>query len=252
MKLSRQEKAARWAAFQEMKPAEKIDHVFTYYKWQILLMLIVLAILGSSLQRTLNRKEPVLYLALSNVSVGEEMENVLLDGFLSASGMDGTKQEVYAYRNLYFSDNAETVHHEYAYASQMKIMGTIQAKKLDAVIMNHEAYDLFSSRGYLADLTELLSYTDPVLCERVKDRIISNKVILKDNAIEWQLGEAETHEVITESKDNGIELTDLPKFCKAGFSDRIYFGIIANSPRIPETIQYLSYLIGGKEYPELS
>ena len=48
MKLSKQEKAAQWAAFRDMDRAEKLEYVFAYYKAPILLCLLVLIILGSS------------------------------------------------------------------------------------------------------------------------------------------------------------------------------------------------------------
>ena len=33
MKLSEQEKAAHKAAFRSMRPAEKLEYIYTYYKW---------------------------------------------------------------------------------------------------------------------------------------------------------------------------------------------------------------------------
>ena len=109
MKLSEQEKAAKKAAFRAMPTAKKLEHIFTYYKWPILLALIALFILGTTLRRTLTQKEPVLYLALVNVGVGSEMENSLNDGFLRYTGADRKRQEVYLYRDLYLSENADTL-----------------------------------------------------------------------------------------------------------------------------------------------
>ena len=82
MKLSKQEKAARKAAFHSMSPAKKLEHILTYYKWPILLTLILLLVLGSVLRRELSRKEPLLYLALVNVSVGPDTEDCVTTGKL--------------------------------------------------------------------------------------------------------------------------------------------------------------------------
>ena len=151
MKLPEQEKAAQKAAFRAMSPAKKLDHLYTYYKWPILLVLAALIVLGSVLSRELTRKEPVLYLALVNVSVGPDTEEALTDGFLSAIQADARRREVYLYRDLYLSDDADVLNHEYAYASRMKLMGAVQAQKLDLVLMNREGYDLLSRQGYLTD-----------------------------------------------------------------------------------------------------
>ena len=144
MKLPEKEKAAYRAAFRAMSPAKKAEHILTYYKWPIILGLIVLIVLFSTLHRQLTKKEPVLYLAFLNVSVGEDLEEQLTSGFLDEAGFDGRRQEVYLYRDLYISEDADTLNHEYAYASKMKLSGAISTRKLDLVLMNREAYDVLS------------------------------------------------------------------------------------------------------------
>jgi hypothetical protein len=245
MKLSDREKAAQKAAFRAMSPAQKLDHILTYYKWPILLGLIALVILGSVLHRQLTRKEPVLYAAMANVAVGSDLEQALTDGYLLAAEGDTRRQEVYLYRDLYLSENADTVNHEYAYASRMKLMGAVQSQNLDVVFMNREAYDLLSSNGYLLELAPLLEGKDPALYARLASFLVSNAVTLSDNGIEWKLGEAETHQVVTEERCNGLALRSLPRFQAAGFPAEVYFGVIANSPRVEEVLPYLRYLAEG-------
>ena len=245
MKLSEQEKAARRAAFQAMTPAKKAEHILTYYKWPILLGLLALIVLGSALHRQLTKKEPVLYLAFANVAVGEDLEDNLTEGFLSFSDADRRKREIYLYRDLYLSDNADTLNHEYAYASKMKLMGAVSAGKLDLALMNREAYDLLSRSGYLLELTPSVFADDPTLYEALLPLLSANDLVLSDNGIEYQLGEAETHDVETVSVQNAIEVTALPLFARAGFPDAVYLGIIANSERVDGCLQYISYLSGS-------
>ena len=245
MKLSEQEKAARRAAFQAMTPAKKAEHILTYYKWPILLGLLALIVLGSALHRQLTKKEPVLYLAFANVAVGEDLEDNLTEGFLSFSDADRRKREIYLYRDLYLSDNADTLNHEYAYASRMKLMGAVSAGKLDLVLMNREAYDLLSRSGYLLELSPALFTENAALYAQVLPILSSNEVVLSDNSIEYQLGEAETHEVETLSVQNALDVTGLPLFARAGFPDTVCLGIIANSERVDGCLQYISYLSGS-------
>ncbi len=245
MKLPDQEKAAQKAAFRAMSPAGKLDHIWTYYKWPILLGLIALLILGSTLHRQLTKKEPVLYAALANVAVGSDLESSLTAGFLEATDVDSRKAEVYLYRELYLSEDADQLNHEYAYASRMKLMGAIQSQKLDVLVMNREAYDLLSESGYLLELDALLE-ADPALAEQTAPWLIANDVIVSDNGLDWTLGEAETHEVVTRSECNGIDLSELPLFQKAGFEEPVYLGVIANSPRLPAALQYVQYLLEAR------
>ena len=231
MKLTKEQKAAHRAAFRNMSPAEKLEYIWEYYKWPILLTLLVLGILIWSARRELTRKEPVLYLALANITVGEDLEQTLTTGYLTASGHNPRRQEVYVYRDLYLSDDADVLNHEYAYASRTKVMGAVQTQKLDVVLMNREAYDLLSAQGYLLPLD------DPAL-----PPLVSNEVVVSDNAIEWQLNETDTHERVTETVQNALAMSDCPLFQAAGFEGNVYAGVIANSPRPAEALRYLQYL----------
>lgn len=235
MKRTQQEKAARRAAFQTMSPAKKLDHVVTYYKAPILLALAALLILSSVVHRHLTRREPLLYLGFINVAVGEDLEHALTEGFVKAVGAEPSKKEIYLYRGLYLSEDAAVENHEYAYASRMKLMGAVSAGKLDMVLMNREAYDMLSRSGYLLELPAESRVLSPYLT--------ANEVILSDNTIEYQLGEAESHEVVTETVKNGIEVSQFPLFQLAGFSAPVYLGILANSSRLSLDISYINYLL---------
>ena len=237
MKLTKEQKAAHKAAFRAMSPVEKLDYIVRYYKWPILLAVVCVLILGSAAHRQLTKKEPVIYLALADVVAGEDLENALTEGFLRAEGLNLRRQEVYLYRDLYLSDEADVLNHEYAYASRMKLMGAVQAQKLDVVLMNREAYDLLSAGGYLLDLRALVPDSDPL-----RALLAANDVVVSDNAIEWQLNEADSHERVTESVQNGLVLSDCPLFQTAGFEEDVYAGVIANSPRPAEALRYLQYL----------
>jgi hypothetical protein len=243
MKLPEKEKAAQRAAFRAMRPAQKLDHILTYYKWPILLGLIALVILGSVLHRQLTKKEPVLYLAFLNVSLGEDLEAHLTADYLAEAGFDEKRQEIYLYRGLYISENADTLNHEYAYASKMKLTGAISAKKLDLVLMNREAYDVLSQKAYLLDLSALLEARDPELLERLSPLLTKNEVVLSDNTLEVLLGEAEEERRVTEEVRNAISIVSLPAFRNAGFDGEVYLGIISNSERPEEALRFLRYLL---------
>ena len=236
VKLSEEEKAAHKAAFQAMTPAEKADHIFTYHKWTILLVLLVLLIIGSTIHRQLTQKRPVLYLAVVNVSLGEDVQKQLTQDFLTETGGDARRQEVYLYRDLYLSEDADALNHEYAYASKVKLTGAISAGKLDLVLMNREAYDIISRQGYLMELTSLSDPLSPYITE--------NEVILSDNSVDYLLGNAEEEKVVTEAVPNSLAVSSLPLFRDAGFDGDLYLGVVSGSPRQEEADAYLRYVFG--------
>ena len=244
MKLTKEQKAAHRAAFRAMSPGEKLEYIWEYYKWPILLTLLVLGILVWTAHRELTKKEPVLYLAQVNVTVGEDLEQTLTTGYLTASDRNPRRQEVYVYRDLYLSDDADVLNHEYAYASRMKLMGSIQTQKLDIAIMNREGYDLCSQKGYLADLPSLLA-DDPALSEQVTPLLTENEVVLSDNSIDVMLKVAEEEVRVTQSVPNALSLSSLPLFQQAGFDSEIYLGILVNSQRTETALDYIRYLLSA-------
>ena len=233
VKLSEKEKAAHKAAFKAMSPAEKAEHIFTYHKWTILLVLLIT---GSIIHRQLTQKKPVLYLAVINTSFGEDVEKSLTEDFLVEAGFDIRRQEVYLYRDLYLSEDADTLNHEYAYASKVKLGGAISAEKLDLVLMNREAYDIFSRQGYLMELTSLPDALSPYITE--------NEVILSDNSVDYLLGNAAEEQIVTEAVPNSLAVSSLPLFRDAGFNGDLYIGVLSNSPRQEETAAYFRYIFG--------
>jgi len=241
MKLTGKEHAARRAAFHGMSLAEKADYIYTYYKLPILMGLTALLFVCFSVYQQLTKKEVLLYSAYINVSVGDDLDARLSEGFVSASGADPKKAEVSVYRGLYLSDDPSPENHEYQYASKLKLMAAIDAEQLDVVLMNQEAYDIFSGNGYLLDFGSLLSPNDS-LYQLMEPHLTTNTVILEDNAIEYALNEAHQYQAVTEEVTNGLDVSAFPMFQEAGFSDCVYLGVVGNSPHFPAVIQYIEYL----------
>lgn len=241
MKLTKKEREARRAAFREMNMADKAEYIFSYYKLPIILALAALWFAGSTVYRQITKKEVVLYSAHINVSVGDDLVKQLDRSFISAAGANPRNAEVLLYRGLYLSDDASTENHQYAYASRLKILASIEAKQLDVVLMNREAYDILSHNDYLLDLSDFFSEDIP-LYHLLEPHLTTNTAIIEDNAIEYNLNEADEYVMVTKEVMNGIDVTTFPMFVEAQFPDAVYLGIIANSPRFPAALQYIKYL----------
>ena len=238
MILTPEERQKKKEQFAAMSPRKKAEHIWEYYRAHIFLAVIILAILVSSFRSVAARKDPVLYMALTNVTVSEALETGLTDDFLTSRKYNTKKQEIYLHKDLYISGNPSAENAEYAYTSGLKIMAIIESETMDLVLMNQEAYDLCSSSGYLLDLTELIDPEDP----RFSPYLTENLVILEDNSMEVSLGEAEEYTAVTETVLNALEVTGLPLFENAGFSGQVYLGIAANSPRLDACADYLLFL----------
>lgn len=241
MKLTQAERTENREAFRDMGIPEKLDYIFTYYKFPLVLALISAVALGSVAYNRLTHKDARLYAAYANISVGSVLDNALNQGFIESLGLNPRRNEVYAYPGLYLTQDASTENHEYAYASQLKLLAAISGEKLDVMLMNREAYDLMSSGGYLMPLDGLAA-DRPELSARLAEHLTENTVILEDNDIEHRLDESVPYRAVTENAVNAIEVTGFPLFESAGFSGEVFLGVLGNTPRMDTVVRYIDYL----------
>lgn len=235
MKRSPEEIAALRESFRKMDTPHKLEHIYTYHKWTILLILIAIYFLSSATYRHLTKKTVPVYVGMVNVSVGDELERTMTLGFLEQQELNPKKNEILMYKGLYLSGDPSGEDHQYAFASRMKVMAAVNAKQLDVVFLNRESYDLLSQSGYLLPLDQLPDSLKPYLTE--------NEVVLESNEVEYNLNQADELRIITETARNGLDVSDFPIFREAGFGDTVYVGIIANTLHYDTAISYLNYLL---------
>jgi hypothetical protein len=242
MKQTKKERKQLRESFRHMSPRDKVDYIFTYYKLPIFTACVVLALLISSVWRALTKKDPVLYVAYINVTAGETLDSALTDGYLQYMELDPKKQEMIVYRNLYITEDASVEDHQFVYASKMKLIGSIDASRLDVVLMDEDAYNQMSQSGFLYTFSDIAD-KDPEIIDALTPYITENDVILEDNAVEYNLNEAEEYSAVTERRKNAIKVSGFPIFQKAGMSGEVYAGIIANTKRPRQSLSYLHYLL---------
>ena len=239
MRLTETERAENREALAAMSLTQRLDHIFEYYKFPLVLILIAVVALGSMLYYRLTRKETLLYVACANISVGETLDGALGEGYVRSIGANPRKSEVRLYHSLYLSRDATVQNHEYAYASQLKVMASMANGQLDVLLMNREAYDIMSAGGYLLPLDAAL---DEALHSRVSGQLVENAVILEDNDIDHLLDESVPYQAETEEVANAILISSFPLLARAEFSGDVYLGVVGNSTRMDAVLQYIDYL----------
>lgn len=223
---------------------KKVQHILAYYKFLLLVICIFTYFITYNMYRYLTHKDVILYTALVNVVAGEDLTNQLEGDFLDHLGVDTSKNTMKLYTNLYLTDDELSAYHEYTYASRMKILAVLEGKSLDIILMNKEAFDAFSQNGYLYDLEQLFSETDPTLYEQIKADLTNNIVILEDNTNDRILDKSIPYSAVTEEHPFGLDVSQTPFIHQSGFEENVYLGIAANSPRLDIVAEYLKYLYG--------
>lgn len=198
---------AEWETLRSLRGRKRLEQIWTYYKLPIFLVLLAIYAVCYIGYRQATRKNEVLYLAMVNVSAGQQLTEQLTQGFLDQQGLT-QKDDVYLYNGLLLSEEADQ---QYVYASRMKIMGALATDQLDVVLMDAEARDAFLEEGYLADLRTL----DPGLADQPG----------LDGSGLW------------------LNVSDAPMIQAAGFSDKVYLGVIIQAPHPEEAAAFIRYLL---------
>lgn len=198
---------AEWETLRSLHGRKRLEQIWMYYKLPI--FLVLLAIYGVCWfgYRQAARKNEVLYLAMVNVSAGEDLTDQLTTGFLDQQGLT-EKDDVYLYNGLLLSEDADQ---QYVYASRMKILGAVAAQQLDVVLMDAEARDAFLQEGYLADL-------------RTVDPALAGEEGLDASGL-W------------------LDVSDAPMIQAAGFPDRVYLGVIVQALHPDRAAAFIQYLL---------
>lgn len=194
---------------------QRLRYIWDYYKLPLAVLCILIYIIGYIIYGQVTHKDTVLCTALINVSAGEGFTSGLTSGYLDYLGKDPSRNEVELMTGLYLTDNESDPNYEYTYASQAKVLASVNSQELDMVLMNQAALDILSRNDYLCDLGDLLSSSDPDLY-------------------------SQTSEYITEN--TALDLSQSPLIQQTGFSDTVYLGIIANSARQDAAVEYIKYL----------
>ena len=241
MKWTDAERAENREALARMTLLQRLEYIFEYYKFPLVLILIAVVALSSVLYYRITYKDTLLYLAYANIAVGDTLDSELGEEFTRSIGADPGKAEVKVYRNLYLSSDPSAQDHQYSYASRLKLMAAMTNRQLDVLLMNQEAYDIMSSGGYLLPLDELLKQDDSLRI-RISGQLITNRVILEDNEIDHQLDESVPYQAVTKTVTNAVLISSFDLFERAGFSGDVYLGVIGNSPRLDTVLHFINYL----------
>ena len=232
--------------WKHLRGKQKIQYIWDYYKLPVTVCLIILYILSYILYGHLTKKDILLYAGLVNVSAGEQLTSELGRHFMDSIDSDVSRTDLKLYTGLYLTDNPDDPNHEYTYASRIKIIASIDDEQLDIVLMNKEAFDAFSQNGYLCNMEELLRNTDSKTAADLEPYLVSNTVILEDNADDMLLDESLSYHAVTEEFPMGLLVSQKGVFKEAGFADEVYLGILKNSPRIDMAVKYIKYLYSPK------
>ena len=163
----------RWQKLcDDMKPMsfrEKVDHLWTYYYWVLIVaaIIVTLCLIVHSSVTNLNR-EVLVAGALVNADVSVEGHDFLEERYFEKLGGQKGDQEVQI-TDITFEDPNTTLNIDQTYTATMRLVAMVSAKEVDYVIMDKIGLEFYLGHDLFMDLNELLSWEE---LEKWKDDLI--------------------------------------------------------------------------------
>lgn len=226
--------------WESMSKLQRARYLWDYYKLPFVIIFIIVYIISFIIYRQVNHKDVALYVGLVNIAPTEETTAQLTDDFLTYEELSPAKNECKLYSNWYLTTDQSSEFYAYTYASQLKILASIDDEQLDVVLMNRESFNAFSQNGYLYDLEKLLQ--DSPLYEKLAPYLVVNVEILEDNAKDINFDPTIEYQSEAVEYIMGLDMTESFLCKNASYSDTIYLGVLKNTPRVEHVLDFLGYM----------
>lgn len=211
----------------DMTPQEKLEHLWTYYKWVAGVFLgaifVIAAIIASIISLNTQLR---LSGVLINVDVSPDGYVYLQDGYFKRIGAEKGK-ELVNLRNMQFENPYTTVDQTYTLDVQESVVALIGAKELDYLLFDELALPFFLDPETILDLRELFSQEE---LDAMGSAVIKLQI-------------PETGELIPMA----IDIGDTAFYRDYMETDKaIYLAYAINTPRTEACLDFWQFIKGGE------
>lgn len=231
---------------EEKTPKERWEYVWDYYKWPIVVTVLVIALLIQGVVGAVNQKEIVFSGFVLNSKIALD-DDAFLQGFYDYAGIASDEQEAAFYSDITLQDgNAKG-----DTTAFQRIMAGIANKESEFIVGQETPFQLCAySTGRI--LMDLRNFFDADTLAKFSDRLyyIDGAVLaILDAPVGEQVGPVEypdpmKPEDMQDPIPVGIDISDREAFCSAYYltEQTLYLGVIANTPRLELTLKFIEYL----------
>ena len=200
----------------------RLKYFFHYYKWPVLIGLIVIIFFGTSIFQILSQKDTALQVLMVNGFPNIETEELMTD-FESTITIDTDKEDTLLDASFYINTESPTMYDEQN-AEKLFVMSSAGVE--DVVLVDEAYFQIMAEAGYLLDLRKILSEEQMTL--------YADRAFYYDSPNNYAEGE----ELV------GIEITSSPKIVDTQSypNTKAYFCMIMNAPNIENSLAFLEYL----------
>ena len=200
----------------------RLKYFAHYYKWHVIIALIVIVFFGTSIYDIATRKDTALQVLMVNGFPNVESKEIMLD-FEKNIEINTKKEETLMDASFYINTESPTLFDE---QNSEKLFVMASAGVVDVVLADEDYFLSMAENGFLLDLSTILTEEQ---MEQYADR-----ALYYDSPNNYAEGE----EFV------GIEITNSPKIIETQSypNEKAYFCMIMNAPHVDNALAFLKYL----------
>ncbi len=206
---SKEKRKLEWEKLKSLHGKDRVAHIWTYYKTQMFLALLVIAVLYAA-GKTIYRMQfnTVFYAIFVNSDYGDE-EAMEVD-FKSYLNDDDKFHEIVIDRGFYFTgDDAQ----DYGY--QIKLQALITGEHVDVMVADKDTFEKYAEGEAFTPMVKLLSDED---LEKYEDDLEPYGIRIRNSEVLEQFG---------------FEM-----------GDEVYLGVFYYAPYPENAVEFIKYLEG--------
>lgn len=144
------------AALKQGTPRQKWQYFLDYYKWFVIVGVLILIFAGSFIYQLVTQKERALYAALLNAYEAEAAETYP-EKYAEYAGIDLEEYDVYFDSSMFMDSSNLAAVDETTMATTQKLMVYIAAKEIDILVAGESITNSYAYNETFCDLRTVLS-----------------------------------------------------------------------------------------------
>ena len=223
--------------FRQMDMKQKLQYIWDYYKWPILITLFVIILLSSFIHDRVTAKKDVLYVVMLDSAAQTAGDSDMLDDFSGTlSDFDPDKEELFLDATINTEGNGSI-----GYTYMQKVLAQYNIGSIDVTIAPRETIEKFAEFQAFGDLRDLLP-------KDLYDEILSSgREILYTDYEDPATGEIK-HDIpiavnISDSEPILKGFTDIEGNRQDYFESDCYIAISPNTSYLEHSIAFLRYML---------
>lgn len=236
------------AALKNKTPKEKLSYFWYYYKWHVIVTIVIIAAVISLIHTYITGKDVGFYAVMLN-SGATGNTDAYSQEVAEALGIDTEKYEVLFDTTMYVDFNNMD---DATVASSQKMMVYIAAAEFDIIVTDTASLEHYAYTDTLYDLRDLLSeeqlekyepyfyYID----KKVLDEKQAASDAMDDSYVPVYPADPSNPEDMTEPVPVGVYVNSCDDFTDNFYfrADDIVYSIVVNTTRPEAAVQYLDYV----------